>query len=186
MWLRRGFYHALWGAALILPLWVFLGRAFFGAPLGFQFLAQILIVPLLFIAQIITTLVLFLRASVRRQHAVSWIDVGLLSLLWVGQLGIGFFLVDSAASTPAASAFTALVGAQALDLSTVLSAAAIVLTLAAGAGVLIAGIWQALRDARLSVQRTLADLERSAAQTSDMPAGWANDPEHTIRITPRT
>lgn len=180
MWLRRAWYRALWVAVFVLPLWVFLGRAFFGAPLGYQFLAQVVLVPLLFVAQLVATLVVFLRPSVRRDRAVSWIDVGVLTLSWLGQLAIGFFLVDSASSRPAASAFTALVGSSALDLSTALSAAGIGLTIVAGTALLGLAVWQAVRDAKASFARAVGGFDSAGAAP-----GWADDSDHTIRITPR-
>ncbi|GAA4665140.1 hypothetical protein [Frondihabitans cladoniiphilus] len=184
MWLRRGFYRVLWGAVLVLPLWVFLGRAFFGAPLGYQFLAQILLVPLLFVGQLVVSLILFLRPSVRRDRAVSWLDVGALTLSWLGQLGIGFFLVDSVSSARA-SAFTALVGRDALPLSTALSAAAIVLTVVMGVVLLALGVAEAIRGARAGMQKAFADLEGVSGASPAMPSVWANDPKHTIVLPPR-
>lgn len=181
MWLRRAWYRSLWVALFALPLWILLGRAFFGAPLGYQFLAQIVLVPLLFVGQLALTLVVFLRPSARRARAVSLLDVLALSISWIGQLGIGFFLVDSSASSPAASAFTALAGASALPLSTALTAGAIVLTILAGVAALLLAIREAVQDARASFDRVAGDL----GVTAQRP-GWANDPEHTIRISPRS
>jgi hypothetical protein len=185
MWLRRAFFSALWVASVVLPLWVFLGRAFFGAPLGYQFLAQIVLVPLLFVGQVIACGVVFLRSSVRRSRAVSGLDAGILALTWLGQLGIGFFLVDSGATTPAASAFTALAGSGQLALSTALSAASIVLTLAAGATLLVAGVWQAVQEARAGVQRAFAGLDPARSGATFGDPSFTRDPEHIIRVGPR-
>ena len=41
MVLRRVLYRLLWPAVVVLPLWVLLGRAAFGVPLGAQVLGQI-------------------------------------------------------------------------------------------------------------------------------------------------
>lgn len=186
MWLRRAYFRALWVAVFVLPLWVFLGRAFFGAPLGYQFLAQILLVPLLFVVQVVATLLVALRPSARRNRAVSPLDLGALTLLWLGQLGIGFFLVDSGSSNPAASAsaFTALAGESAVSLSTGLSAAAIGLTIVALVALVAGGIWQAVREARASIERAFDGFSSVTVAGSREP-GWASDPEHTIRIAPR-
>jgi hypothetical protein len=183
-------FSALGVAVFVLPLWVFFGRAFFGAPLGIQFLAQFVLVPLLFVGQLVGTLIVFFRPSVRRTRAVSWIDAGLFFLLWVGQLGIGFFLVDnSATAVRGASAFSALVGDQALGLSTGLSAASIALTIVAGAALVVFAIWQAVREARENFRRTLADMESAASrvtgQATPRTPDFASDPDRVIRISPR-
>ncbi|ARC57302.1 hypothetical protein AS850_09460 [Frondihabitans sp. 762G35] len=185
MWLRRAFFSALWVASIVLPLWVFLGRAFFGAPLGYQFLAQIVLVPLLFVGQAAAGGIVFLRSSVRRSRAVSGLDAVLLALAWVGQLGIGFFLVDSGARASTASAFTALAGSSSLAVSTALSAASIVLTVAAVGGLIVAGVWQAVQEARAGVQRALAGLDPARRSATFREPSFASDPERTIRITPR-
>jgi hypothetical protein len=185
MWLRRAFFSALWVASFLLPLWVLLGRAFFGAPLGYQFLAQIVLVPLLFVGQAIAGGVVVLRSSVRRSRAVSTLDAALLAVAWVGQLGIGFFLVDSGSTTPAASAFTALAGPATLSLSTAVSAASIVVTLAAVAGLLVAAVWQAVQEARAGVRRALDGLASAPTGAMFRSPSIVSDPEHTVRITPR-
>ncbi|RPE74431.1 MULTISPECIES: hypothetical protein [unclassified Frondihabitans] len=190
MWVRRGLYRALWVGAIVLPAWVLLARAFFGAPLGYQFVAQIVLVPILFAVQAVAIALVFLRRDNRTRRAVSWIDAGLLTLTWLGQLGIGFFLVDSTSSRSAGSAFSALVGNDAVALSTALSAASIVVTIAAGAALLVASIWQSIRAAREGFRSTLAEMERvvqggTPGSSPTSPGSFAADPEHTIRITPR-
>lgn len=171
--LRRAFFYALWGAVVVLPLWVLLSRAFFGAPLGYQFLAQIVLVPLLFVGQIVVTLVHFLRGAARRDRALSWSATGLFALVWLGELGIGFFVVDSAPGARA-SAFTALVGTTALGLSTALSAASIIVVVAASVALLVVGFRQVTKDARRAFDSVLPGPKRSFP-----------DPERTITITPR-
>lgn len=190
MLVRRGLYRSLWVAAFVLPLWVLLGRSFFGAPLGYQFVAQIVLVPILFVVQAVAIGFVFLRRANRARAAVSWIDAGLLALTWLGQLGIGFFFVDSATSRSAASAFSALAGDGATSLSTALSAVSIVVTIAAGAALLVGSIWQSVRDAREGFRATLAEMDRvvqggTAGSSPASPGCFARDPEHTIRITPR-
>lgn len=201
MWLRRALYRALWGAAFVLPLWVFLGRVFFGAPLGYAFITQIVLVPILFVLQVAATLVVFLRPSVRRTRSVAPLEAAALGVLWIGQLAIGFFLVDSSAASgsdaagSAASAFTALVGPSAVSLSTALAGAGVVATLAGLAAVVIAAVRQAAQDARASLDRVMERSGMAGGQPGWASAplaghaaprsGFAHDPENTIRITPR-
>lgn len=195
MWLRRALYRALWGAAFVLPLWVFLGRVFFGAPLGSAFIAEIVLVPILFVLQVAVTLVVFLRPSVRRTRAVAPLEAAALCVLWAGQLAIGFFLVDSSSSGAQASAFTALVGPSALSLSTALAGAGVVATIAGLAGLVVAAVRQAAQDARASLDRVMERSGMAGGQpgwasaplTGDAASrsGFAHDPANTIRITPR-
>ncbi|MBF4599963.1 hypothetical protein ITJ55_03985 [Frigoribacterium sp. VKM Ac-1396] len=186
MTMRRVCYRLLWVAVFALPLWVLLGRAFFGVPLGLQFVGQLLLVPLLFVGQAVATGVVVGRRSVRRTKAVSWPDVGLLSLSWLGQLGLGFFVVDSSAESPPSSAFTQVAGGvSSLDLSTALFALCAVVTIAAGVGLFAAGLWQFAKEARARMATSLADLERAASGTgaaSGRRSGLGDDgPVITIR-----
>jgi len=188
MTMRRVFYRLLWVAVFALPLWVLLGRAFFGVPLGLQFVGQLLLVPLLFVGQVIATGVVVGRRSVRRSRAVSWPDAGLLTLSWLGQLGLGFFIVDGSAGSTSASAFTQVAGgASSLDLSTALFALCAVVTIAAGVGLFACALWQFAREARARMASSLADLERAASGTG-AAAGRVPRHDHdapVITITPR-
>lgn len=189
MTMRRVFYRLLWVAVFVLPLWVLLGRAFFGVPLGLQFVGQLVLVPLLFTGQAVATGVVVGRRSVRRAKAVSWPDVGLLSLSWLGQLGLGFFIVDGSAESASASAFTRVAGGvSALDLSTALFALSAVVTIAAGVGLFACGLWQFATEARARMATSLADLER-VASGAGAPAGRRpgyGDDGPVITITPRS
>ncbi|ROQ41413.1 hypothetical protein EDF46_0791 [Frondihabitans sp. PhB188] len=170
MRLRRVLYRVSWIAAFALPLWVLFGRGFFGAPLGFQFFAQLLFVPVLFVGQAVATALVTLRGTNRRTRSVSWSDSGLLAVAWIGQLAAGFFLVDSAAGRTAASAFTVFAGAGASPLSSVLAAAAIMLTVVALA-VLIA----------VSVRRSVRALRQGFVSTTA-----ALDPDRTVTVGPHS
>ena len=188
MTMRRVFYRLLWVAVFVLPLWVLLGRAFVGVPLGLQFVGQLLLVPLLFVGQAVATGVVVGRRSVRQAKAVSWADVGLLTLSWLGQLGLGFFIVDSSAESASASAFTQVAGgASSLDLSTALFALCAVVTIAAGVGLFASALWQFVTEARARMATSLADLERVASGTGAAAGrrpGYGDDGP-VITITPR-
>jgi len=189
MTIRRAFYRLLWVAVFVLPVWVLLARAFFGVPLGLQFVGQLLLVPLLFVGQAVATGILVGRRSVRRSKAVSWSDVGLLTLSWAGQLGLGFFIVDSSAESTSASAFTRVAGgASSLDLSTALFALCAVVTIASLVGLVASGIVQFAEEARARMATSLADLERVAAGSGATPRrqpGFGDDGP-VITITPRS
>ena len=75
MWLRRVFYRWLFPAAVVLPLWLLVGWGVFQAG-GWVFLWVLFIaIPSVLIGQIIMTLLVRARPSVRRDGAVSWLDV---------------------------------------------------------------------------------------------------------------
>ena len=189
MVLRRVLYRLLWPAVVVLPLWVLLGRAAFGVPLGAQVLGQIVLVPLLFVAQAAAVGVVVARRSVRRARAVSWLDAGLLLLTWLAQLALGFFLVDSVAGSRPASAFTQLAGDGRVDLSTALFAVSAVLTILGGLGLAVAAVRQFVQEARGRVAASLADLDRlasGAAGPTPPHGGPASDDAPVITITPRS
>ena len=171
MVLRRVLYRLLWPAVLVLPLWVLLGRAFFGAPLGLQVLGQVVLVPLLLAGQALAAGAVTARRSVRRSRAVSWPDAGLLSLTWAAQLALGFFLVDSSGSGAPASAFTRVAGSSALDLSSALTAVAAAATIVGGLALLASSAWQFVQEARARLAASLAELDRVAAGAGAPGAG---------------
>ncbi|KQR64757.1 hypothetical protein ASF89_09905 [Frigoribacterium sp. Leaf172] len=158
---RRILFRLLWPLVFVLPLWVLLGRAFFGAPLGLQFVGQVLLVPLLFAGHVVAAGLIVARRSVRSSRAVSWLDAGLLVAAWLAQLALGFFLVDRSSGAGAASGFTAATGGD-LDLSTALSALASVLTIASVIALVVSGGWQLLRETGRRVAASMAELDRVA------------------------
>lgn len=75
MWLRRAFYLWLFPAAFVLPMWLLLGWGVFRAG-GWVFLWVLFIaIPSVFIGQLLMSFLVRARPSVRRDRAVSWLDV---------------------------------------------------------------------------------------------------------------
>ena len=75
MWLRRVFYRWLFPAAVVLPLWLLIGWGVFQAG-GWVFLWVLFVaIPSVLIGQVAMTLLVRARPSVRRDGAVSWLDV---------------------------------------------------------------------------------------------------------------
>ena len=95
MWYRRALFNTLFAATIVLPLWLLIGRVFFGVILGWHYAIGLFLAPLLFIFLAIVTTFLWARKSARRQRAVSRIDAVLLSVWYVAVLCYGFFVVDS-------------------------------------------------------------------------------------------
>ncbi|QAY61153.1 MFS transporter permease [Microbacterium protaetiae] len=75
MWLRRGFFRWLYPAAIVLPAWMLIGWAIFNAG-GWTFLGVLLIAaPAVLVGELIITLLIRARPTVRAERAVSWWDV---------------------------------------------------------------------------------------------------------------
>lgn len=75
MWVRRAFFWWLIPAAFVLPLWLLIGWIAFQAG-GWALLWVLLIaMPSVFIGQLVLTLLVRARGTVRAERAVSWWDV---------------------------------------------------------------------------------------------------------------
>lgn len=192
MAIRRLVHRVLWPALLVLPAWVLLGRAFFGVPLGLQFLGQLVLVPVLVLATGLATLLVLTRRSVRQRRVVSWLDVALFAALWTGQLGLGAFLVDGSADGPTSSVLTRLGGDDLLDLSTALFAASAVVTVAALVALVVTAARRWLAETRERVTSSLADLDtvarraqQEAAQGGARGTGAPGGSGPVITIAPR-
>ncbi|MET0812220.1 MAG: MFS transporter permease [Microbacterium sp.] len=90
MWLRRGFFGWLIPAAFVLPLWLFVGWAVTGAG-GWAFVWMLFAIPGVFIWQLILTLLVRARGTVRAQRAVSWWDVLGFTVWHALVIALGFF-----------------------------------------------------------------------------------------------
>lgn len=91
MWVRRAFYGWLIPAAFLLPLWLLVGWGIFNAG-GWAFVwVLFLAIPSVFIGQLILTLLVRARGTVRAHRAVSWWDVAGFTV-WHGlTIALGFF-----------------------------------------------------------------------------------------------
>lgn len=91
MWLRRAFYLWLIPGAFVLPLWLLIGWSVFNAgALGFLWVLFIAI-PSVFVGQLVFTLLVRARGTVRASRAVSWPDVAGFTV-WNGlTIALGFF-----------------------------------------------------------------------------------------------
>ena len=160
---RRAFFYWQFVAAVLLPLWVLIGRGLFGAAVGWQFLLLIVLMPLLSIAMFAVGGVIAARKEVRRTRAVAWLDIAVIGAWHLTILSLGFFLVDSnAGSESGSSAFTQLAGQDTEPLSRVLAnvSGALVVLLAAAAFWL--AVWQFVRETRARVKSAIETIERDA------------------------
>ncbi|MFT4220135.1 MAG: MFS transporter permease [Microbacterium sp.] len=91
MWLRRAFFGWLFPAALLLPLWLFVGWIAFNAS-GWGFLWMLFIaIPSVFVGQLVFTLLVRARGTVRASRAVSWWDVAGFAVWHSLTIALGFF-----------------------------------------------------------------------------------------------
>ncbi|MES2092487.1 MAG: hypothetical protein V4531_01575 [Actinomycetota bacterium] len=99
MWYRRVLFNTQFAATIVLPLWLLIGRVFFGVILGWHYAIGLFLAPLLFIFLAVVTTITWARTSARRTGAVSKTDAVLLSGWYFAVLSYGFFVVDSVKST---------------------------------------------------------------------------------------
>ena len=95
MWYRRVLFNTQFAATIVLPLWLLIGRVFFGVVLGWHYAIGLFLAPLLFIFLAVVTTITWARKSARRSGAVSKTDAVLLSAWYFAVLCYGFFVVDS-------------------------------------------------------------------------------------------
>jgi len=91
MWLRRAFYGWLIPAAFVLPVWLLIGWAVFNAG-GWAFLwVLFLAIPGVLLWQLLLTLLVRARGTVRAHRAVSWWDVLGFAVWHLLVISLGFF-----------------------------------------------------------------------------------------------
>lgn len=74
MWVRRAFFRWLLPAAFLLPLWLLVGWIVFGAS-PWALLWVFVSAPIVFVGQLVLSLLVRARGTVRATRAVSWADV---------------------------------------------------------------------------------------------------------------
>jgi hypothetical protein len=91
MWLRRALFHWLLPAALVLPLWLVVGWAVSGAS-GWVFLWVLFIaVPSVLVGQLVATLLVRARGTVRHSRELSWWDVLVFGVWHVLVIAVGLY-----------------------------------------------------------------------------------------------
>jgi hypothetical protein len=148
MLLRRGFFYWQFVAALVLPLWLFVGWGVSSGS-GWSFVGLLVLAPLLFVFLTIVGVLVYMRASVRRRNAVSWMDIVLIGALHVAIVAFGLF-------TEATSAFAVL---------------GVVLGLAAFWG----SIWQLVEETRSRARSALREFEQMTTAPPTAPRAHSVD-----------
>jgi hypothetical protein len=91
MWLRRAFFGWLIPAAFLLPLWLLIGWAVFNAGGWASLWVLFLAIPGVFLWQLLLTLLVRARGTVRAHRAVSWWDVAGFTVWHALVISLGFF-----------------------------------------------------------------------------------------------
>lgn len=139
MILRRAFRTWMLIAAVVLPIWPLVGWGLFGGG-GWEFLVLVVSMPILFVTMAIVAGLIWARPTVRREKAVSWLDVGILTLWQACVIGFGLF-------GPASNLF-AVVGVL------------------AGLAAFWVVLWEFFEDAKKRAKETMAEFEQMAARPS--------------------
>lgn len=151
--MRRAFYYWQFPAAVILPTWLLIGWAIFAAS-GWELLGIILFSGMLTVGMLITSGLVFARKSVRDQRAVSWIDVGLLTVLHGVIIANGFYTA-------------------ATSLLSVLAVVALI-------ALFWSGIIQLVVETRRRVQQAFASYEEQASRLTGRPRPPRSDGEYIV------
>jgi hypothetical protein len=96
MLLRRAFYYWQFIAALVLPIWLFVGWGFSSGS-GWSFVGLLVLAPVLFVFMLVVSVVVYMRSSVRRNNAVSWWDVAFIGAWHAAIVAFGLFTEASSA-----------------------------------------------------------------------------------------
>ncbi|MCW4459335.1 MFS transporter [Microbacterium sp. MPKO10] len=142
MFLRRAVYYWQLAAVLLLPLWLFVGWGIWGGS-AWTFLGVVVAAPILFVALLIVTLVIYGRAEVRDSNAVSWIDVATIAAWHVSIIAFGFF------------------GATASMFA--------VLTVVFGLTAFWVALWELVRSVTRRAKETMREFEKMAGGTAHGP-----------------
>ncbi|HAQ59423.1 MAG TPA: MFS transporter permease [Microbacterium sp.] len=91
MWLRRAFFHWLIPAAFLLPIWLLIGWIVFQGGAGAFLWVLFIAAPSVFFGQLVLTLLVRARPTVRAGRAVSWWDLAGFATWHALTIAVGFF-----------------------------------------------------------------------------------------------
>jgi hypothetical protein len=142
MWYRRGVFFAMFGAVVVLPVWLLVSRGIIFTDTGWDFLGYLVLAPVLAVALAAVAGVVWARKSVREARTVSPLDAGLLTAWYVSILLYGASGDESVATTVA------------------------VLGVILGVASFWAAVWQLVRETRSRFRNIVTTFEQQA-----MPGG---------------
>ncbi|WP_146077435.1 hypothetical protein [Rathayibacter rathayi] len=94
---RRAFGSWQFPAAIVLPLWIFLGYGLFGGASGWTVLALLIALPILAVALAVVAGIIAFRVTVRPTRTPAWGDVAVMGAWHLSLIAFGFFPPDGAA-----------------------------------------------------------------------------------------
>ncbi len=150
MLIRRGFYRWQFAAAIVLPVWLLLGYAFFGSS-GWGVIGLMFAAPIAFISLGVVALIIAARPEVRRTKAVDWADVAVLGVWHLLIVAAGFY-------GPLGVTFA-------------------VLAMIGAIGAFWYAVWRLLTDGARRVRATMAEYERLASSGGAPGSGIPGQPE---------
>jgi hypothetical protein len=175
---QRNFaYYSTIPINIALILWVWIGRALFSAAGWWVLLFIFTVVPVLFIALAVTTILAIRQRQPASSGRVTITQFWCLLGLWVSLFLVGLFLVDFGDTKESErSAFTQVVGSSALDASAGLSGIFLLTSIVAYFGLLVALI--SGQQGRLD-RKNSAELGGSgiAVPWPPRPEGWPPEPQ---------
>lgn len=139
MVIRRAFYYAMFGAFVVLPVTLLIGRGLVLAGSGWDFALLLLISPILGLVMLVVTGFTVGRKSVRRERAVSWLDVGIHAAWYLSIVAASVF------AHPAIAAVVIIISVAAFWFS----------------------LWQLVTETRRRVKDAWAGLERTVIPASE-------------------
>ncbi len=89
MVVRRVVYRLLFPLAVVLPVWVLVGRGILLDGIGWSFLGYLIVSPILFVALLAIGGLIVWRPGVRQERGVSTWDAVVLGALWLVLLAAG-------------------------------------------------------------------------------------------------
>ena len=98
MVLRRALFYWQFIGAVVLPIWVLIGRGIVLADVGWDFVLYLVLCPILFIAMLAVAGLTVARKAVRESRTVSWQDVAIISAWHISIIAYGFVAVTGLAA----------------------------------------------------------------------------------------
>ena len=98
MVLRRALYYWQFIGAVVLPVWVLIGRGIILADVGWDFVLYLVLCPILFVAMMAVAGLTVARKNVRDSRAVSWQDVAVVGAWQISIIAYGFVALTGLAA----------------------------------------------------------------------------------------
>jgi hypothetical protein len=98
MVLRRALYYWQFIGAVVLPVWVLIGRGIILADVGWDFVLYLVLCPALFVAMLAVAGLTVARKKVRDSRAVAWQDAAIIAVWHLSIVAYGFLAITGLAA----------------------------------------------------------------------------------------